>query len=284
MAVAPPSPETAGELLRQVETALREDIGDGDLCAAPLSPTTTARARIIAKTPGVLAGAPWVDAVFARLNEQISVEWRLQDGDAFTAGDELCEIRGDARALLAGERCALNFLQTLSATATSTAQFVRRARPAVVRDTRKTLPGLRLAQKYAVQCGGGANHRVGLYDAALIKENHIAACGSIQAAVAGVRKAHPGAPIEVEVRTRAQIEEVLALRDDVDCILFDNFSLDDIRRAVRTVDGRMKTEASGGVDLDSVAAIAATGVDYIAIGGLTKNIAAPDLSMQIIAD
>jgi nicotinate-nucleotide pyrophosphorylase (carboxylating) len=269
------------EIERNVTAALEEDMGSGDLTALLIAGDARAQARVISRVDAVLCGSPWFDACFRRLDPKAHIAWRPHDGDAITAGQTLCEIEGNARALLTGERTALNFLQLLSAVATVTRGYVeavRGTRAAIV-DTRKTLPGLRLAQKYAVRCGGGANHRIGLYDGILVKENHIAACGGVAAALARARGAAPaGIWTQVEVERLDQLEEALAAGAAM--ILLDNFDLDAMRAAVRINAGRAKLEASGGITLANVRAIAETGVDRISIGALTKDVKAIDLSMR----
>src|SRR5581483_8292787 len=245
---------------------------------------TTASARIVTREAGVLAGQAWFDACFRALDPQIAIAWNVRDGAHVAKNDVLCTLHGRARALVGAERCALNFLQTLSGTATVTAQYVAAVRGtrATILDTRKTLPGLRLAQKYAVRCGGGSNHRIGLFDAILIKENHIAAAGSLTVAVDAARQLHPDLMLEVEVESFAELYE--ALGAGVDRIMLDEFSLDDIRRAVAEVKGRVPLEVSGGVRLQDLRVLAGTGVDYISIGALTKHVRALDLSMRIVFD
>jgi len=274
----PPSP---AEIRRDIERALAEDLGAGDATADLIASDATARASVVTREAAVLAGRPWFDACFRALDPAIAIEWHADDGDAISAGQSLCSLHGNARALLSGERCALNFVQLLSATATIAANYVAAVSGtrAVILDTRKTIPGLRLAQKYAVRCGGAQNYRVCLYDAILIKENHIAAAGSLTAAVRSARTRHPGLTVEVEVEGFAELDEAIAAR--VDRIMLDDFSLADMRMAVERVAGRVTLEASGGVGIDSVRAIAQTGVDYISIGALTKNVRAIDLSMRI---
>ena len=268
---------------RDVERALAEDIGSGDATASLIAASATAAASVVTREAAILCGRPWFDACFVALDPGIAIDWHVAEGSRVSAGQRLCSLRGSARALLSGERCALNFLQTLSATATVTARHVDAVRGtrAVILDTRKTLPGLRLAQKYAVRCGGGSNHRIGLFDAILIKENHIAAAGSLAAAVNAARAQHPRLTVEVEVENFEELDEALAA--GVDRIMLDEFSLGDLRRAVDHVAGRIPLEASGGVDLERLRAIAETGVDYISIGALTKHIRAIDLSMRIDA-
>jgi nicotinate-nucleotide pyrophosphorylase (carboxylating) len=264
-----------------VARALAEDVGTGDLSAALIPTETTAHARVISRQPAIIAGSPWFNEVFRQLDKRVTVDWRVQQGQPVKAGAAICDVQGPARALLTGERVALNFLQLLSATATAAHGFVEvvKGTSAVILDTRKTLPGLRAAQKYAVTCGGARNHRMGLFDEILIKENHIAAAGSISAIVSAARRRHPDINIEIEVEHIGQIEEALAAGANI--ILLDNFTLDDLKTAVELNDGRARLEVSGGVSLRDIRAIAQTGVDYISVGALTKNIAAIDLSMRI---
>ena len=274
----PPAPEL---IQRDVERALAEDFGSGDVTADLLPGHAIAQARVITREAAVLAGQAWFDACFRALDAQVLTEWKVNDGEHAGANTTLCTLRGNARALVGAERCALNFLQTLSATATVTARYVDAIRDtrATILDTRKTLPGLRLAQKYAVRCGGGSNHRIGLFDAILIKENHIAAAGSLSAAVRSARSAHPDLLLEVEVENFKELDQALAAR--VDRILLDEFSIDDLRRAVMKVCGRVPLEVSGGVGLTGLRAIAETGVDFISVGALTKHVHAVDLSMRV---
>lgn len=263
-----------------VARALAEDVGAGDLTAALIPEQVRAEATVISREPAVLCGVAWFDDVFRQLDERIQIHWLLHDGDRIERDQLLCTLRGPARALLTGERTALNFLQTLSGTATLARRYadaVAGARAQVL-DTRKTLPGLRRAQKYAVRCGGCRNHRIGLFDALLIKENHIMAAGSITQAVAAARRLHPGVTLEVEVENLAELAEALAAEPDM--IMLDNFDLDAMRQAVWTVAGRTPLEASGNVNLDTIRAIADTGVDFISVGGLTKDVRAVDLSMR----
>lgn len=264
-----------------VRRALAEDLGTGDVTAALLPADASASAAVITREDAVLCGADWFDAVYAQLDPTVHISWLAQDGDDIQAGQELCRLYGPARALLSGERCALNFLQTLSATATATRAYVAAiaGSGAQILDTRKTIPGLRVAQKYAVHCGGGRNHRMGLYDAILIKENHIASTGSIERAVDTARDLHRGLSIEVEVESLDELQQALAARADI--ILLDNFTLDDLHAAVAINAGRAKLEASGGITLDNVRTVAATGVDFISIGSLTKHVKAVDLSMRV---
>ena len=265
-----------------VARALAEDVGSGDLTARLIPATQTAHARVITREPAVIAGRPWFNACFRTLDPDCVIDWRVGEGDAVAAGDLLVEIRGNARALLTAERPALNFLQTLSAVATATRPYVEAVRGthAAIMDTRKTLPGLRLAEKYAVRVGGGQNQRTGLYDGILIKENHIAAAGGIaQVLKAAFRLADGQVSVQIEVETLAQLAEALAAGATL--ILLDNFSLDDMREAVRLTASRAQLEASGNITLETVRTVAETGVDRISIGSLTKHIRAVDLSMRI---
>ncbi len=265
-----------------VSAALVEDIGSGDLTAQLIPEAQQARATVITRQPMVLAGRLWFDACFQAIDPAVQIEWAAEEGAVCAAGSVLVTLTGSARTLLTGERPALNFLQTLSATATQTRHLMGLLVGTKTRllDTRKTLPGLRIAQKYAVLVGGGTNHRLGLYDAFLIKENHIAAAGSISAAVAQARALAPQKPVEVEVETHAELVEAVAA--GADRIMLDNFSLDAMTEAVGYVAGRMELEASGGVTAATIRAIAETGVDFISVGTLTKDIQAIDLSMRLI--
>ena len=271
------------QLIEDVGRALAEDVGDGDLTAALLSPSSAARARVVSREAAVLCGRPWFDEVFRQVDPGVTVAWQAEDGEAIAAGHLLCTLEGPARAILTGERVALNFLQTLSGTATQSRTYAQAvaATSARVLDTRKTIPGLRLAQKYAVRCGGCYNHRIGLYDGILIKENHIRSAGSIAAAVAAAHAAESAVPVEVEIESLSQLDEALSAGADI--IMLDNFSRAAMREAVgrnRVHPNQAKLEASGNVSLDSIAAIAATGVDFISVGALTKHVRAVDLSMQ----
>lgn len=279
----PTLPEWArADLPRQVEAALQEDIGSGDITAELIPGEAESSAQIITREDMVLCGQPWVDEVFAQLGGPASLDWQHQDGERARAGETLVKLQGRTRTLLTGERTALNFLQTLSAVATSARRYADLVAGTGVTllDTRKTLPGLRTAQKYAVLCGGCGNHRIGLYDAFLLKENHIATHGSIAAAVAQARTLYPQRWVEVEVETFEELEQAVASGCDV--IMLDNFSLEDTREAVRRVGGKVKIEASGGINDDTLVAVAETGVDYISIGSLTKHIQAIDLSMRVV--
>ncbi|WP_295881219.1 carboxylating nicotinate-nucleotide diphosphorylase [uncultured Thiohalocapsa sp.] len=268
-----------------VRRALDEDVGSGDLTAALLPADQRARAEVVTRESAVLCGQAWLELAFTLIDDRVAVDWLVADGERIQPGDCLCRIEGPMRALLTAERTALNYLQTLSGTATRVRRYADAVAGLSVRilDTRKTLPGLRREQKYAVCCGGCHNHRMGLYDAVLIKENHITAAGSIGAAVAAARTQVPaGVPVEIEVESLAQLEAALAA--GVERVLLDNFELADLRRAVALSQGRARLEASGGVGLDQLRAIAETGVDDISVGDLTKSVRAVDLSMRLLAD
>ncbi len=274
----PPAPPDVSEDARR---ALREDMGSGDLTAALISPEAIATAHVISRERAVLCGSPWFEEVFRQLDPRVEIAWTASDCDDIEANQVLCRLRGHARALLSAERTALNFLQLLSGTATLVRRYVEAvgATGARILDTRKTIPGLRNAQKYAVRCGGGSNHRMGLYDAVLIKENHILAAGSISAAIHNARAlCPPGTPVEVEVETLEQLREALAA--GAQRLLLDNFDVAGLRAAVRETAGRARLEASGGVTLQSVRAIAETGVNDISVGILTKSPQSVDLSMR----
>lgn len=266
-----------------VDRALAEDIGSGDVSAALLAPAR-ASASLSARESGVLAGRAWFERCFTRLDPEARFAWSLADAERFTPEQTLCTIEADARALLSAERSALNFLQTLSATATATRAFVDAVAGTGTRvlDTRKTVPGLRHAQKYAVRAGGGCNHRMGLYDAVMLKENHLlAAGGSFATAIAAARRHAPGLPVIVEVEDLDELRAALAARPDR--IVLDDFDLERIRQAVRLVDGALPLEVSGGVDLRTVRAIADTGVDFVSVGAITKHVHAIDLSLRMQA-
>ena len=269
------------EIVRQ---ALAEDIGTGDLTAKLIPGSKQANAHVITRDNAILCGTAWFDEVFRQLDSTITIEWHANDGDSIQSGQTICQVRGPARSVLSGERMALNFLQLLSGTATQTRRYVDAVNgtQAKILDTRKTLPALRNAQKYAVTCGGGYNHRMGLYDGILIKENHILAAGSITQAVQQAKATAPaGAMIEVEVEDLAEIKEALAVGSER--LLLDNFDLETLRIAVAETRGRAKVEASGGITLENVRAVAETGVDYISIGALTKDVIAVDYSMRFDA-
>ena len=285
---APPAPAPdltpPADLSDQVAAALREDIGSGDVTARLVPEDQRVSGRVVTREDAVLCGRPWADETFRRLDAGIRLTWRATDGERVTAGAVIFEIDGRARPILTGERTVLNFLQLLSATATQASRFAAAVAGTgcTVLDTRKTIPGLRSAQKYAVRCGGGRNHRLGLYDMVLIKENHIAAAGSITAAIAAARRAAQGVKVEVEVESLQELEEALSAGPDI--VLLDDFSLEDLRAAVALNRSRgrpVAVEASGSVSLETVHAIAATGVDFVSSGGLTKNVRAVDLSMRL---
>jgi len=284
MAVTVPGPPPAEEIRAAVSRALAEDIGPGDLTAALVPEDTSARASVICREQAVLCGAAWFEEVFAQLDGAVSVAWSRRDGDTLSEGDELCRLHGPARALLSGERVALNFLQTLSGTATVARRYAEAVAglPVKILDTRKTLPGLRAMQKYAVACGGCSNHRHGLYDGILIKENHIHVLGSVGEAVAAARERYPHMPVEIEVESLEQLGEALAASADM--VLLDNFSPQMLRQAVALNGGRTVLEVSGGVTLETVREAAATGVDRISIGAITKDVRAVDLSMRLTFD
>ncbi|HHQ4777785.1 TPA: carboxylating nicotinate-nucleotide diphosphorylase [Aeromonas veronii] len=285
------------DVSRAVRAALLEDLGDAlttldqpdasaDITAQLIPADRMASARVITREAGVFCGQPWVDEVFLQLKAQlggdVKVEWKVQDGEVLSPNQELFRLHGPARMLLTGERNALNFVQTLSGVATLTARYVAELEGTDCRllDTRKTIPGLRTAQKYAVTCGGGKNHRIGLYDAYLIKENHILACGGIAEAISEARRLNPGKPVEVEVESLAELEQALAANADI--VMLDNFDVAMMREAVAINQGRAKLEVSGNVTLDTLAEFAATGVDFISVGALTKHVRALDLSMRFI--
>lgn len=272
----------AEEIRNSAARLIAEDIGPGDMTAQLIPDRQWAKARVITRETAILCGVAWVDELFRRLDTRVILHWKAADGDRLEAGQAFLELQGPARSLLTGERAVLNLLQTLSATATRTRHYVDLIKDTGVRllDTRKTLPGLRLAQKYAVTCGGGYNHRLGLYDAFLIKENHIAACGGIAAAIKEARDIASDLPVEVEVETFEELAQ--ALDAGADIIMLDNFSLDDMREAVIRTAGRATLEASGNVDETTLRAIAETGVDCISSGALTKDIKAIDLSMRLV--
>jgi nicotinate-nucleotide pyrophosphorylase (carboxylating) len=272
------------DLESQVTKALREDVGSGDVTAELVPPAQKVRGRVITREDAVLCGRPWVEATFRQLDPEIELTWHASDGDRLAANSVIFEIEGPARAILTGERTALNFMQLLSGTATAARHYVDAVAGTgcIILDTRKTLPGLRTAQKYAVRCGGAKNHRLGLCDMVLIKENHIAAAGSLSGVIAAARRGSPGLPVEVEVESLAEFAEALAARPDI--IMLDEFSQPDMTAAVainRTNGRPVKIEASGSVSLETVRAIAATGVDYISVGSITKHVRAVDLSMRL---
>jgi len=269
-----------GAVRANAEAALSEDVGTGDISALLIPESRTSSARIVTRERAVICGHAWAEAVFRRLDPTVTIEWQVNEGEWAEANATIVVLEGNARSLLTGERPAMNFIQTLSATATQSRQLSDSVADTGVRllDTRKTLPGLRIAQKHAVAVGGCFNHRIGLYDAFLIKENHINACGSITNAVAAAHAAAPGKPVEVEVETLDELDEALAAGADI--VMLDNFSLEDMRSAVSRAEGKAKLEASGGINEQTLRPIAETGVDYISMGVLTKHCRAIDLSMR----
>ncbi|MEL3919951.1 carboxylating nicotinate-nucleotide diphosphorylase [Aeromonas enteropelogenes] len=281
------------DVSRAVRAALLEDLGDAlttldqpdasaDITAQLIPADRISSARVITREAGVFCGQPWVDEVFTQLGGEVKVEWLVQDGERLSPNQELFRLHGPARLLLTGERNALNFVQTLSGVATLTARYVAELEETGCRllDTRKTIPGLRSAQKYAVTCGGGKNHRIGLFDAYLIKENHILACGGIAGAIQEARRLNPDKPVEVEVESLTELEQALTAGADI--VMLDNFDLAVMREAVAINQGRAKLEVSGNVTLETLAEFAATGVDYISVGALTKHVRVLDLSMRFI--
>jgi nicotinate-nucleotide pyrophosphorylase (carboxylating) len=274
----PPGEAVAAEVKR----ALQEDLGAGDCTAALIPETNTLVTRVICRDQAVCCGRPWFDETFRQLSGRITITWQANDGDIMTPGQEVCRLEGPARSILSGERTALNFLQTLSATATAARRYTDAVAGSgvVILDTRKTIPGLRLAQKYAVRCGGASNHRVGLFDAILIKENHISAAGSITAAVREALRLFPDLLLEVEVENLEQLKEAHAA--GAQRALLDNFDLADLKNAVMQYKGKIGLEASGGINLETIRTIAGTGVDFISTGDITKNINAVDFSMRFV--
>jgi nicotinate-nucleotide pyrophosphorylase (carboxylating) len=277
---APPAEQISAD----IERAFAEDIGSGDATAELLPAGARAQAELTCRESAVIAGIPWFEACFRRMDPQVHIQWNTADGERVESGAMICRLSGQARALVSAERTALNFLQLLSATATQTATYVAAVAGTHTRllDTRKTVPGMRLAQKYAVRCGGGYNQRMGLYDAILVKENHIIAAGSIRAAVDAGRRLHPTLMLEVEVENLDELAQ--AIDAGVDRIMLDNFSLPLMVEAVALTAGRVPLEVSGNVDLESIAAFARTGVDYISVGALTKHVRAVDLSLRLRLD
>jgi nicotinate-nucleotide pyrophosphorylase (carboxylating) len=273
--------DLTAEIEANVRRALSEDVGSGDITAQLIPAERLAKATVITREDCVVAGTAWVDAVFRQLDPRVAVHWQVQDGDRAMADQALFHVEGPARSLLTGERSALNFLQLLSGVATRARYFVDKVEGTGVHllDTRKTLPGLRLAQKYAVTCGGAFNHRIGLYDAFLIKENHIAACGGIAQAITAAHGIAPGKPVEVEVESLDELQQ--ALEAGADIIMLDELSLNDMREGVRLTAGRARLEASGGINDATLRHIAETGVDFISIGAMTKTVQAVDLSMRL---
>lgn len=273
-------PPSHKQVSQDIFNALKEDIGSGDVTAHLIDADTIFETEVICREQATLSGQAWFNETFSQLDSQIAIHWHLADGDEMTATQSICRIKGPARAILTGERTALNFLQTLSAVATRAKAYCRAVAGTgvIILDTRKTIPGLRLAQKYAVRCGGASNHRTGLFDAFLIKENHIAAAGSINAAVSRATRYRPDLMLEVEVETLVQLDEAVA--SGAKRALLDNFSLDMLREAVSTHSENIELEASGGVSLETVREIAETGVHFISSGELTKHVRAIDFSMR----
>lgn len=274
----PPSPEL---ITADVERAFAEDLGKGDATAELLPADGMAEAALTCRDDAVIAGIPWFNACFRRLDPSVRIDWQVRDGERVAPGTVICRLSGHARSLVSAERSALNFLQLLSGTATATAAYVATVSGTGTRvlDTRKTVPGLRLAQKYAVRCGGGHNHRIGLYDAILVKENHIIAAGGIAPAATAARRLHPGLLLEVEVENLAELQQ--ALDAGVDRIMLDNFDVPLMREAVRIAAGRVPLEVSGNVDLSTIGEYARTGVDFVSVGALTKHVHAVDLSLRL---
>ncbi|MEO8307411.1 MAG: carboxylating nicotinate-nucleotide diphosphorylase [Pseudomonadota bacterium] len=267
--------------------ALAEDVGPGDVTAALIPASARVRATLVTRQEMILCGSAWMRETFRQLDTDVAIDWRASDGDMILANSTICEIRGPARAILTGERCALNFLQTLSGTATETRRYVTAVSGTgcQILDTRKTIPGLRLAQKYAVRCGGGRNHRMGLHDMVLVKENHIIAAGSISAAIRRARESASGVPVEIEVETLQEFREALVVQPDV--ILLDEFTAADMRTAVaerNAAKSATRIEASGGIDIGNIRAVAASGIDFISVGALTKHVNAIDLSLRFAPD
>lgn len=274
-------PTLLHDVTTSVTLALREDVGSGDITAQLIPINQMAEARVITREDCIFCGKAWVEEVFRQLDPQVEIAWLVEDGEVVTANSLLFTLKGNTRSLLTGERTALNFVQTLSGTATISRYYANQVAHTNVKllDTRKTIPGLRTAQKYAVACGSCHNHRIGLYDAFLIKENHIAACGNIANAIAAAHKIAPGKPVEVEVETFEELQQALAANADI--IMLDNFSIDEMKKAVAITAKRAKLEASGNIDESTLVPTAETGVDFISIGGLTKHCRAVDLSMRI---
>lgn len=279
------TPDLPADIRQCVQAALAEDVGSGDITASLIPAETLATARIISREPAILCGCAWAEEVLHQVDPSATMNWLVEEGSVLTPDQVIATLQGSARSLLTAERCMLNFLQTLSGTATLSHDYARLVAHTSVRllDTRKTLPGLRTAQKYAVRTGGCHNHRMGLYDAFLIKENHISACGSIAAAVAKARQIAPGKPVEVEVETPDELAE--ALDAGADIIMLDNFSVPDMKQAVLTArnhpTAKCHLEASGGINRDTLIRVAETGVDFVSIGALTKDVKAIDLSMRL---
>ena len=265
-----------------VNLALQEDIGDGDITSLLIADNLQAKAHILCREEAILCGIAWVEETYRNIDSRLQIQWNFKDGDSLKKDAQVAEIVGNARAILTGERTALNFLQTLSGTATITKQYTERLKgtSVVLLDTRKTLPGMRNAQKYAVRVAGGSNHRKGLYDAYLVKENHIQSCGNISNAIATARKINPNKVLEVEVQNLQQLSEAISAKPDI--IMLDNFKLQDIRKAVTINPGNAKLEVSGNINQESLVNVAKTGVDYISVGALTKHCRAIDFSLLLV--
>jgi nicotinate-nucleotide pyrophosphorylase (carboxylating) len=276
----PSTPARPDDMPAAVRRALAEDVGSGDVTARLMAPDAIVTASVLCREPAVLCGTAWFEEVFRQLHADIALHWQAADGDDLRAGDVVCTVGGPAAPILTGERTALNFLQLLSGTATTARRYARAVEGTATRvlDTRKTLPGLRSAQKYAVRCGGCTNHRQGLFDAVLIKDNHIASAGSIDKVVTTARRDNPGLTVEIEVESLDQLGE--ALDAGADIVMLDNFERGAIREAVAMARGRARLEISGNVEIDDLAALAETGVDYISVGALTKHVKAIDFSMR----
>ena len=265
-----------------VNLALQEDVGDGDITSLLIADNLQAKAHILCREEAILCGIAWVEETYRNIDSRLQIQWNFKDGDSLKKDAQVAEIVGNARAILTGERTALNFLQTLSGTATITKQYTERLKgtSVILLDTRKTLPGMRNAQKYAVRVAGGSNHRKGLYDAYLVKENHIQSCGNISNAIATARKINPNKVLEVEVQNLEQLSEAISAKPDI--IMLDNFKLQDIRKAVTINPGNAKLEVSGNINQESLVNVAKTGVDYISVGGLTKHCRAIDFSLLLV--
>ena len=265
-----------------VNLALQEDIGDGDITSLLIADNLQAKAHILCREEAILCGIAWVEETYRNIDSRLQIQWNFKDGDSLKKDAQVAEIIGNARAILTGERTALNFLQTLSGTATITKQYTERLKgtSVILLDTRKTLPGMRNAQKYAVRVAGGSNHRKGLYDAYLVKENHIQSCGNISNAIATARKIDPNKVLEVEVQNLEQLSEAISAKPDI--IMLDNFKLQDIRKAVTINPGNAKLEVSGNINQESLVNVAKTGVDYISVGALTKHCRAIDFSLLLV--
>jgi len=265
-----------------VQNALMEDIGGGDITSTIFDTSGVSNAKVICRQKAILCGIPWFDEVFRQIDKNIMITWDVKDGSQTNPEQIICQLRGDSKNILIGERVALNFLQTLSGTATTTHEFQKKAKTktAILLDTRKTIPGLRIAQKYAVTCGGSQNHRLGLYDHILIKDNHIKSAGSITKIILDFKNNHPQKDIEIEVSNLDELKE--ALGNSVSRILLDNFSVDEVKQAVKITNKKTNLEASGSIDLENIEDYVSTGVDYISIGSMTKNILSVDYSLQFI--